>query len=149
MIRWLLAALHLLALGVGLGAIWVRARTLSHPIDLAAVRRVFIADGWWGIAAVVWLTTGLWRWMAGTEKATAYYLQNHVFLAKMGCFVMIWLLELTPMTALIKWRREVAAGRLPDTSAAPRLARISYLEAGLVVVMVFLATAMARGYGAR
>ena len=149
MIRWLLGALHLLALGVGLGAVWTRARILSRPLDLASLRQAFVADAWWGVAAILWLVTGLWRWIAGTEKATDYYLHNHIFLTKMAMFVMIWLLELAPMMAFMGWRREVSAGRLPDTARAGQLARISYIEAGIVVLMVFLATAMARGYGAR
>ena len=28
-LRWLLAAVHLLALGIGLGAVWARARSLA------------------------------------------------------------------------------------------------------------------------
>src|SRR5207247_5390021 len=57
-IRWLLAAVHLLALGVGLGAVWARGRALQAPLDVPALRRVFSADTWWGIAAVLWIGTG-------------------------------------------------------------------------------------------
>jgi uncharacterized membrane protein len=38
-------------------------------------------------------------------------------------------------------------GEQPDTTAAPRLARISFVQAVLVALMVLAATAMARGYG--
>jgi len=58
-IRWLLAAVHLLALGVGLGAVWARGRALQTSLDVPALRRVFYADTWWGIAAVLWIGTGL------------------------------------------------------------------------------------------
>jgi putative membrane protein len=123
MLRITLAALHLVALGIGLGAVWARARGLgARPLDRASVRRVFAADGWWGVAAVLWLGTGLWRLLAGTEKATAYYVANHIFLAKMGFFVAILLLELWPAITLVRWRRVAArvARRGPRTGPRRR-----------------------------
>lgn len=149
MLRWLLAAIHLLALGIGLGAVWARGRALRQPLDARGFRRVFEADAWWGIAALLWVGSGLWRWLAGTEKATSYYTGNHIFLGKMALFVIIVLLELSPMMALMNWRRQVAAGQLPDVTRAAKFARISSIQAGLIVLMVLAATAMARGYGAR
>ena len=79
MLRITLAILHLVALGIGLGAVWARARALGErPLDRHSARRAFAADAWWGIAAVLWISTGLWRWLAGTEKATEYYLSSRV-----------------------------------------------------------------------
>jgi len=83
-IRWLLAALHLLALGVGLGAVWARGRAFQAPLDVRGLRRVFYADTWWGVAALVWIGTGLVRAFGGYEKGSFYYLHNHAFWAKMG-----------------------------------------------------------------
>jgi len=51
------------------------------------------------------------------------------------------------MITFIRWRRQVARGERPDTSLAARFARISFLQAILVVAMVLAATALARGYG--
>lgn len=147
MIRLLLGGLHLLGLGVGLGAVWARGRALSSRLDGPGLRSVFLADNFWGLAAALWLGTGLWRLLAGTEKGTSYYLHNHIFLGKMAFFAIILALELWPMITLIGWRRRVARGEQPDTGAAPLLARISYAQAGIVIVMIFLAAAMARGYG--
>lgn len=147
-IRWLLAALHLLALGVGLGAVWARGRALQAQLDVPGLRRVFYADTWWGIAALVWIGTGLVRAFGGFEKGSFYYLHNHVFWAKMGLLVAILVLELGPMIALIRWRGAAARGGVPDTGAASRFARISFVQGILVVLMVLAATAMARGYGA-
>ena len=147
-IRWLFAAVHLLALGIGLGAIWARARALQGQLDAAGLRRAFYADTWWGIAAVIWIATGLVRALGGLEKGVAYYLRNHVFWAKMVLLGLILVLEVRPMLTLIRWRRLAARGGNPDTSSAPRFAVISYLQAVLVVLMILAATAMARGYGA-
>jgi putative membrane protein len=145
--RWVAASFHLLALGIGLGAVWARGRALRLPLDPATLRRVFLADTLWGLAAVLWISTGLWRLLAGLEKGTGYYLQNHLFLSKMALLALILLLELRPMVTLIRWRSAVSRGQTPDTRAAPSLAWTSFVQAGLVVLMVFAATAMARGVG--
>lgn len=148
-LRWILAALHLLGLGVGLGAIYARSRALRGPLDLSGLRRVFVADTWWGVAAGLWIVTGLLRALGGYEKGTDYYLHNHLFLTKMGLLILILILETGVMLRLILWRRAVAQGALPDTSRAARYAGISRLQTILVLLMVAAATGMARGFGAR
>lgn len=147
-VRWLFAALHLLALGMGLAAVWSRAHALSGNLDNDGLQRVFLADTFWGVAAGLWITTGLIRAFAGLEKGSAYYLGNSMFLVKMGLLGLILILEVWPMVTLIRWRIKLRQGQLPDTNAAPAIARISQLEVVLVVLMVFAATAMARGIGA-
>jgi putative membrane protein len=147
MARWLAASFHLLALGIGLGAVWARGRALRSSLDAGTLKQVFLADTMWGLAAMLWISTGLWRLLAGLEKGTGYYLQNHVFLTKMALLALVLLLEIRPMVTLIRWRKTVARGQAPDTTAAPLLARISFVQAGLIVLMVFAAAAMARGVG--
>jgi len=145
--RWLLAAIHLLGLGIGLGAVWARARALKGELDPPGLRRVFYADTWWGIAALVWISTGVWRAFGGVEKGADYYLHNHLFLGKMGLLMVILLLEIVPMVTLIRWRAKLARREPVDTSAARRLADTSLVQAVLLLLMVVAATGMARGYG--
>ena len=148
MLRLTLALLHLVALGTGLGAIWGRARALGGALDAGALRRAFAADSWWGASAALWISTGLWRLFAGTEKDTGYYLQNHVFFTKMAALVLILVLEIWPMVTLIRWRIGAArSSARPNVPAARRIAAISYIQAALLVLMVAMAVAMARGYG--
>jgi len=154
MLRITLAALHLLALGIGFGAVLGRAFALGQrPASAESLRRAFHFDTQWGVAAGLWITTGLWRWLGSTEKAPAYYNTNHIFLAKMGLLVLILALEVWPMVTLIRWRVALGRGGAPGDVAAPaavgRIATISRVQAVLVVLMVFAAVAMARGYGAR
>ena len=146
-LRWLFAALHLLALGIGLGAVWTRSRALRQTLDGAGLERVFAADAWWGLAAALWLSTGLVRLFSSLDKGTEYYLNNPFFLLKMVLFVTVVLLEIAPMRALIRWRAVTRRGELPDTTRAVAFARTSLIQAVLVVAMVFAATAMARGLG--
>jgi putative membrane protein len=144
-LRWIFATLHLLALGLGLGAVYARAKSLRGPLDDAGLSRVFLADAFWGLAGLLWLITGLARAFGGLEKGTAYYLSQGLFHAKLGLFVVVLVLEIWPMITLARWRYARRAGNLPDTSKARALAAISHAQAGIVVVIVFLATAIARG----
>jgi putative membrane protein len=102
----------------------------------------------WGLAALLWIGTGVWRLLGGLEKSPGYYLANHVFLTKMGLLVIILALEVSPMLTLLRWRRLVRLGQPLDTGSARRMATISFIQAWLIVLMVLAATAMARGYGA-
>lgn len=146
-VRWLFAWMHLLGLGIGLAAVWARARALRGPLDAAGLRRVFYADGWWGAAGVIWIGTGLVRMIGGLEKGMEYYLQNHVFWGKMTLLLVLIVLEIGPAVTLVRWRRQLAKGAQPDTRLAGRFARISYTQVVLVLLMVLAATAMARGVG--
>ena len=144
-IRWLLATLHLFGLGIGLGSVFVRGRAFSRaqrPEDLSSV---FVADNLWGLAALLWLSTGLLRAFGNFEKGTAYYLGHPLFHAKLGLFILVFLLELWPMVTLIRWRRMRAKNLEIDLTPVRRFSQISYIEGGIVCVIVFLATALARG----
>ncbi|MDH3497682.1 MAG: DUF2214 family protein [Gemmatimonadota bacterium] len=147
-LRWLIASIHLIALAIGVAAIFARARALRRARDPADLPAVFQADNLWGVAAVLWVATGLWRAFGGIEKGTAYYLGNPLFHAKLGLFVVVALLEIRPMVSLVRWRRAATGGTPVDLGLAKLFARISDVQLGLVLGMVFLATAIARGLGA-
>ena len=145
----IVAALHLLALAIGLPAVFLRGRALRGRLDGDGLRRLFAADTAWGIAALLWATTGLLRAFAGLEKGTAFYLASTLFWTKLGLFVAIVLLEVWPMVSFIRWRQAVRRGRAPDTARAAALYVLNHVELALVVVIVFVASFMARGFGLR
>lgn len=148
-IRWVFAALHLLALGIGLGAIWWRARALRGTLDLEGMRRVLYADNLWGIAALLWISTGLARAFAGLEKGTGYYLSSDAFWIKMSLLAIILILEIWPASTWVRWRIRMARGENVevDTRRTNLFANISIIQSVLIIVMIFAATAMARGLG--
>jgi len=148
MISAIVSALHLLALAIGLPAVYLRGRALRGRLDAAGLRRLFAADTVWGVAALLWLATGLLRVLGGLEKGTAYYLASRLFWAKMALFVLILLLELPPMLAFIRWRTQLRRGRAPDTSRARAFYILNHVEMAILVLMVFVAAFMARGFGA-
>ena len=147
-LSWVLATLHLFGLGIGLGAIWSRARTLDGEQDLGSLRRIFSADSWWGLSALVWISTGLWRLLGAVENNIAYYLGNHLFLGKMGLLLLVLVLEVWPMVGLIRWRASLRRSEFPDVRRARSFARVSYVQTALILLMVVFAVGMARGHGA-
>jgi putative membrane protein len=154
MLRIALATVHLLGFGIGLGAIYARARAFnSLSASPSALRRGFAADNWWGLSAALLLSTGLWRALAGMEKSPSYYWSNHVFYAKMSLFLLVLLLEIWPMVTLIRWRIAEKHGALPAidvlAGSGKRIARLSDVQTLLLVGIVMAAVMMARGYGLR
>ncbi|MGY3303049.1 putative membrane protein [Pseudomonas sp. PvR086] len=144
--HWFLAAVHLLAFGLGFWAVLTRGTALRRLSAAAGdARRVLIADNLWGISAVTLLITGGLRAFGGYEKGTDYYLHQPLFHLKMTLLVFILLLEIAPMVTLIKWRIALGRGAAIDTGRATLFARISHIEALLLVLMVVAATGMARG----
>ena len=144
--HWSLAAIHLLAFALGFWAVLTRGTALRRLAGGAdVVRNVLVADNVWGLSALVLLVTGGMRAFAGYEKGADYYLHQPLFHLKMTLFVAILLLEIAPMIALIKWRIALGKGGAIDPSRAGRYARISHLEALLLILMVIAATGMARG----
>lgn len=143
----IVSSLHLLALVLGLPAVYLRGRALRGPLDEAGLRRLFAADTVWGIAAALWLVTGLLRAFAGLEKGSAFYLGSATFWTKMALFVLVVLLELRPMLTFMRWRAIRGRGAMPDTSAARSLYMLGHVQMALTLAMIFVASFMARGFG--
>lgn len=144
--HWSLAAIHLLAFALGFWAVLTRGTALRRLTgDMGAVKNVLMADNLWGLSALVLLVTGGMRAFGGYEKGSDYYLHQPLFHLKMTLFLLILLLEIAPMITLIKWRMALGKGAAIDPSRAGRFARISHIEALLLILMMVAATGMARG----
>ena len=100
----IIAYLHLLTLGIGFYAIWARANALKKLKDIEGLSEVFRADNFWGLAAGLWIVSGLLRAFGGLEKGTDYYLHSTAFIIKMSLFLLVFIIEWKPMITLIKWR---------------------------------------------
>jgi len=146
LVHWSLAAIHLLAFAMGFWAVLTRGTAFRRlAAGAGEARSVLVADNLWGISAIVLLISGGMRAFGGYEKGTDYYLHQPLFHLKMTFFVVILLLEIAPMIALIKWRIALSRGTTIDTGRAKLFARVSHVEALLVLLMVVAATGMARG----
>ena len=144
------SALHVLALGLGLGAVFARGLRLRDlrraPEDAEVLRRLFRADNLWGLAAILWIVTGLVRAFGRLEKQPEFYLRNGFFWVKMGLFALVFALEIRPMMTFIRWRKERSHGKDPAIGANfAALIALNNAEIVLVVVIPFVAALMARG----
>jgi putative membrane protein len=107
----IVSALHVLALALGLSSVYLRGRALKGRLDREGLQRLFAADNVWGIAAGLWIVTGLLRAFGGLEKGSQFYLQSPLFWIKMALFVAVIVLEIRPMITFIRWRRTSVAER--------------------------------------
>ena len=145
----IVSSLHVLALALGLPSVFLRGRALKRPLDREGLARLFAADNVWGIAALLWLVTGLLRAFGGLDKGSAFYLASRLFWLKLALFALVVALEVRPMLTFIRWRRDLGRGAIPDTSSAAALAHVNHAEMALVVIIVLVASFMARGFGVR
>ena len=144
-LRYVIATLHLLTFGIGVASIWMRAAALKRLKDEGGIADVLFADNLWGLAAFLWIGTGVWRAFGGIEKGTDFYLHNTAFIIKMTLFLLVFALEIKPMVTFIRWRIFQKKGQTIDLTVAASLARTSYLELLLLIPIVAMAAAMARG----
>lgn len=69
----LLSAIHMLTLALGLGAVFMRGRALARPLDDAGWKRLLAADTVWGVAALLWIASGLGRVFFGGKEPGFYW----------------------------------------------------------------------------
>ena len=148
---------------------------LEPPLDRRQMRRVLVCDTVTLVGASLWIASGLWRFLGGLDKATAWYEDHHLFVVKLALVGLMLVVELLPMTVFLQWRYAVAAaeererraergddGPLPtgplmrlflSRGEEPwmrpvRAVRWAHaIEEVVVVAILFTATLMARGVG--
>ncbi|USU02514.1 DUF2214 family protein [Pseudomonas siliginis] len=144
--QWILAAVHLFAFALAFWAVLTRGTAFSQlSAGTGELKRVLLADNLWGLSALTLLITGAMRAFGGYEKGSDYYLHQPLFHLKMTLLLLILLVELAPMITLIKWRIASSRGVAPEAGRAKLYARISHVEALLLILMMVAATGMARG----
>lgn len=141
--QWVLAAIHLFAFALAFWAALTRGTAFRKlSAGTGEVKYVLLADNLWGLSALTLLITGAMRAFGGYEKGSDYYLHQPLFHLKMTLFL---LMELAPMITLIKCRIASSRGAALDSGRAKLYARISHVEALLLILMMVAATGMARG----
>ena len=140
----LLSAIHALTLALGLGAVFLRGQALARPLDDAGWRRLLAADNAWGIAAGLWIASGLARVFFG-GKEPGFYWRNGFFWLKLALFGLVFLLELTPMVTFMRVRSAQRRRAALPRFSVEAFRRINAAELTLVLAIVFVAAFMARG----
>lgn len=140
----LLSAIHMLTLALGAGAIFARGRALAGPLDDAGWKRLLAADTAWGVAALLWIASGVARVFFG-GKESSFYWRNGFFWLKLVLFLLIFTLEQAPMMTFIRARRARSRGAAMPGFRIDAYRYINTIELALVVTIVVVAAFMARG----
>jgi putative membrane protein len=134
----------MLTLALGAGAVFARGRALARPLDDEGWKRLLAADTMWGVAAVLWIASGLGRVFFG-GKDPGFYWRNGFFWVKLSLFAAVFALELAPMMTFIRVRKARREGAAMPRFSVEAYRRINAVELALVVTIVFVAAFMARG----
>jgi putative membrane protein len=148
MAQAIVAYLHYLSIFVLFALLSVEHIQFKLPLDLSRARSLMITDIAYGICASVVLLSGAAR-AAWYAKGLDYYLSNSLFHAKVGLFLLIALLSITPTLTFVQMRKSLNSGQVPQISPArgKRVINCIRAELLLLLLMPLLAVFMARGYG--
>jgi putative membrane protein len=141
-----LAFLHHLFAFTLVACIAVEFTLIRQELTLANARRLIATDFVLGVSAALLLIVGLLR-VFYFEKGADYYLTSHAFLTKLGIFVGVVIVSVTPTVEFLSWRKAVRAGQVPAVEARTmkKLTAFIHFEMAAIVVILLCAAIMARG----
>jgi putative membrane protein len=143
-----MAFLHHVAAFTAVAALAVEVALFKPPLSLVQARRLLRTDNIYGAAAGVVLIVGLLRvWFF--EKGPAYYWHDAFFLTKFTAFIVAALISIYPTVTFFSWSRSLRAGAVTEIAQArTRWVRMCLmLQLTAIVVILFCAALMARGFG--
>ena len=144
----ILAILHHLGVFTVAGIIAAEWALVRPDMSAAKIRQLSGIDALYGLAAGLVLLVGFARVFFGL-KGAEFYLQNPVFWAKIGAFVVVGMVSIAPTLLFITWRNKAKADPafVPSAEEIASVRRYVKIEAHVFVLIPILAAAMARGYG--
>ncbi len=143
-----LAYLHFIAIFILFAFLSIEAVYLKRALDTAAIRFLGRIDLWYFGAAAAVLVTGFLRLVLGA-KGPDFYLQSWPVYVKIGLFLAVALVSVTPTLAFIRWRRQLdhdAAWQVPADELR-RMRRWVMIELHLAALIPVFAVIMSRGLG--
>ena len=143
-----MAFLHHLAAFTVVAALAVEVALFKPPLSLVQARRLLRTDALFGAAAGAVLAVGLLR-VFYFEKGPGYYWHDSFFIIKFSAFVLAGLISIYPTLTFLSWSASLKAGTVPEISAerTRRVRMCLMLELTAIVVILFCAPLMARGFG--
>jgi putative membrane protein len=144
----ILATLHHLGVFTIAGIIAAEWALVRPEMTIAKIRQVSAIDTLYGLVAGLVLLVGFARVFFGL-KGAEFYLQNPVFWAKLGAFVIVGMISVAPTLLFITWRNKAKTDPafVPSADEVASVRRYVKMEAHVFVLIPILAAAMARGYG--
>jgi putative membrane protein len=151
MTMWLdaiLAFLHYLAIFVLFALLVNELVLIRSMLDEGMIRLLGRIDLWYFGAAIAVLVTGFLRVVFGA-KGPDFYLNSWPIYAKIGLFVAIAAISISPTLTFIRWRR--ALDHDPNWTVPIeeqlKVKRFVMIEVHLAALIPFFAVIMARGLG--
>ncbi len=141
-----LAYLHFIAIFMLFGYLIVESLMLKSALDSAAIRKLGRIDLIYGGAAVAVLVTGFLRLVYGA-KGPDFYLQSWPVYVKIGLFLLVGIISVTPTLNFVRWRRYLdhdAAWQVPPDEQR-RMRRLVMVELHLAGMIPVFAVIMSRG----
>ena len=144
----LFAFLHHAAAFTLVAALVVEFVLVKQGITYGNARIVQKADIVFGIAAGVILIVGALR-VVYFEKGALYYMHSLPFHVKLGTFLVVGILSITPTMEFLRWRIQTRAGAAPeiDGKKLKTIRLLIHLELIGIAVILACAAMMARGIG--
>ena len=142
----ILAYLHYTAIFILFAFLAVEAVLIRGALDARAIRLLGRIDLWYFGAAIAVLVTGFLRLVFGA-KGPDFYLEAWPIYAKIGLFLLVGIISVTPTLAFIRWRRELdhnASWQVPEAERS-RLRRLIMVEIHLAALIPLIAVIMSRG----
>jgi putative membrane protein len=140
---YLLAIAHHLVV-FSLVALLAAQTALMRPgLSLADLRLLALLDRAYGLVAALVLAIGFSRAVWGV-RGWAYYADNAIFWAKIGCFVGVGLLSMVPTLKILAWRKQRT---LPRDAEVASIRRWLAAEWTLFACIPLLAAALGLGIG--
>jgi putative membrane protein len=143
-----MAFLHHLSAFTVVGALVAEVVLFKPPVTIVQARRLQRTDNLFGISAGVLLVIGLLR-VFYFEKGAGYYFTDAFFLMKLFAFLAAAAISIYPTVLFLSWGKALKQGAVPEMSATQvrRTRMCLMLEMTAIVVILFCAPFMARGFG--
>jgi putative membrane protein len=144
----LLAAAHFVLIFLMIGFLAAEWAMLLEPLESSALRRLGRVDLGYGIAAGALVVVGICRVLFGA-KPSLFYTSNPVFWVKMAILLVLALVSILPTVRFIQWqKRALKNSTTPIPKDELRMVKLAlHVQATLMILVPFVAAAMARGWG--
>jgi putative membrane protein len=143
-----LAYLHFVSIFALFAFLTTQAFVLRNPLAPAGVRLLGRIDLWFFGASMAVLITGFMRLGLGAKGAD-FYLSSWPIYVKVGLFLAVGIISITPTLRFIRWKRAVESDptwKVPPEEQA-KMRRLVMLELHLAALIPIFAVMMARGLG--
>ena len=98
----LLRYLHFIFIFIVVSSVVAEHLLLKPQMTRTEIKRLSTIDGIYGLSSIVVVGVGLTLWLSDIGKPATFYTQNHIFLTKVGLFVIVGLLSIYPTVFFLK-----------------------------------------------